>query len=276
MRYSGVSGSGLRRGTGHGVVSGGYWPRGETAGGGAGEGGAPAVVRRDPRAEEEAALVAPLALGLVVGDRPVAAAVVYLVVVEEVEHAGRHDELGTELHADGLDGVERSDLIRCRLLRVLEELRVLDVRRADLRGELARRGGADDRQGEVALLALPDAVDGLGEGLGELRRALEDRVEHGGRRAHARRATCRRGAERHERDHVAAVGVQTEMVVGLLAALGRRRRQEAADARQRVDAELGGGRPGAARRLKSGKVSRGKSMLESISEISAGSEASTG
>ena len=52
-----------------------------------------------------------------------------LVVVEEVEHARLHDELDAELHADLLDRVERLDLERARLDRVVEELRVLDVRR---------------------------------------------------------------------------------------------------------------------------------------------------
>ena len=67
-------------------------------------------------------------------------------VVEEVEHARLHDELDAELHADLLDRVERLDLERARLGRVVEELRVLDVRRRDLRRALARGRGSISRR----------------------------------------------------------------------------------------------------------------------------------
>ena len=107
------------------------------------------------------------------------------------------------------------------LVAVVEELRVLDVRRRDLRRALARRRHADHRQAEEAVDALPDAVDGLGEGLGELGFALEEGVVDGGDGADARRAAARRRAQAHERDDVRAVGVQPEVVVRLQAALGR-------------------------------------------------------
>merc|ERR1719231_703208 len=68
------------------------------------------VVRRDPRAEEKATLCAPGPLLLLLGHRPVATPVVHLVVVEEVEQAWLHDELGAELHANLLEGVEGRDL----------------------------------------------------------------------------------------------------------------------------------------------------------------------
>ena len=140
------------------------------------------------------------------------------VVVEEGELTWRLQEVVAEVEADLVDEVDGLDLVGRELAHAVDVLCVLDVRGRDLRRELAGvLPDGPDGQRDHALAALPDALDGAVEQGDELRGALEHLVVDRDRRRDARAAALRGGAHGEERDHVAAVGVQPEVVVRLLA-----------------------------------------------------------
>mmetsp|Transcript_96755 Transcript_96755/g.282883 ORF Transcript_96755/g.282883 Transcript_96755/m.282883 type:complete len:468 (+) Transcript_96755:141-1544(+) len=188
---------------------------------------APGVVGREPDAVQEAPLP-PFGLrrrlrGLLSSlvELPGAAAMIDLVVVQEVELAGALQEPVAHLHADLLDQVEGLHLLGAQPARRGQQLGVLRVAGRELRGELAV-AQRPDREVREAVAALPDAREGLEEAAGKLRVALEHDVVDLRGAADARVAARGGGADAQERDAVAPVRVQAEVVVGLPALRGGR------------------------------------------------------
>ena len=133
------------------------------------------------------------------------------------------------------------------LLDTVDVLRVLNVAGRDLRGEAAVLELVPDGQGDDASAALPDALDGLVQLGHQVGRALEHGVVDGDGGGDARVSALGGAADGQERDDVAAVGVQPEVVVGLLAVergLARHLRTDEAERHSeaaRLGAQAGGG-----------------------------------
>mmetsp|Transcript_3937 Transcript_3937/g.13015 ORF Transcript_3937/g.13015 Transcript_3937/m.13015 type:complete len:256 (-) Transcript_3937:27-794(-) len=167
------------------------------------------VEGRQPGAEQQPAVV-----DVVTGsgprpslvELPRGAAVVDDVVVQEGELAWLLDELVPQLQADLLHQIDGLHLVLLQLADAVDVLRVFDVRRRQLGGELPLVGHGPDGQGDDTGAAFPDALDRLVQLLDQHRRAVHHLVVDGDRRRHTGGAADRGGAHAKQRNDVAPAG----------------------------------------------------------------------